>query len=764
MAQTFNNLAEVQAYLQANPNFKGTVTQGSNTTRVAPERGLLGNIVGTFTDPLTGLLKKGGETINAAATGNLREFITGDPTYQTQFLNNQEYEDFRVNPLLDTAKDVAGVASFAIPGGAFGKGLGAALRGGAVGGLLGSISASDADKLSEFNVGDLTRDTLLGGAFGGAADLAGKGVSNIIRGSKKGGNLSRFFRRASDKLTDVADNRQLNAFTRNIGAKQPFSKGGAPLEKEAFDLAKRFNRQINNADDLINFSNDIFSEYGGVVRQAADQAGQAGRFIDLNETLIKPLTKELNTPGLTDAARQPLQKVISEIQSIAPDGVVDPLTAYKAKQVLGEFSKFNPFVDAATQTTADKYQKAYKLLNNKIKKTLEEVGFNQYDEVNKLLETAIKQKKWGEIAIGKLRPVGTFNDMIADQGHFFAQMGGNPIFALPGMALGKVMQSPITEKGLGGATRGLADILGMLSNEVPDQLDTVAQSADNGITGLFRNADEITGPQFGFADEAVESLIPSTSRAVPQSVAGNANIKKALANRPEFSDQLDGNTAQGAANILSNVPANKIPQVAGAVTGQYNKQPRDTVDLQTFLSGLQSAQQSINTASPQGEAQTSQELAQVFDQLTLSTKLGGRGFSPSEAEKYIENVYGVSVGGSGGQGTGRVTESQRKFRAAGQQAQLALDLLDSGGANTGKLTAVGDSLGKFLGTQSDVQTDYRSKLAAARGSAISALSGANVPPSEYERIADMIPVITDEPMVAKQKLRSFVEAMQVYSA
>ena len=1111
MAQTFNNLAEVQAYLQANPNFKGTVTQGGNPTRVAPKRGLLGNIIGTFTDPTVGLLKKGFEGVNAASTGNLKEFITGDPAYQTQFLNNQEYSDFRANPFLDTAKDVAGVASFAIPGGMFGKGIGAALRGGAAGGLLGGISASDADSISEFDLGQLTQDALLGGAFGGAADLAGRGISAGIQGAKKGGSLSQFFQGASQKLDDVADNRSLNAFTRNIGAKQPFTKGGAPLEKEAFNLAKRFGREINNADDLIQFSDDIFTEYGGIVRQQADKAAEAGRFIDLNETLIEPLTKELNTPGLTDSARQPLQKVIQEIQSIAPDGVVDPLTAYKAKQVLGEFGKFNPFVDAASASTADKYQKAYGLLNDKIKKTLEDVGFEQYSEVNKLLETAIKQKKWGEIATGKLRPVGTFNDMMQDVGGFFGDMGGNPIFALPGMALGKVMQSPITEKGLGGVTRGLADFFGMLSNEVPEQIDNVAQAADNSMLGLFRNADEVTGPQFGFIDEVtgpqfgfIDEAISTPAIQQTQTVTGKANIKKALGSRPELSELLEGinayeeilndlntgslgnkvgqvrkalnagndavnvagvdvlaqelqerlpgfvqiddvsnpsdvvegflsakdnlqsqlnkaysdaegilsgkvniedlskiktdgildvdntknmstktkntellkeatnyntpeefiakvkgsatqytgytpelrlnvtpgskrltelgiepeqtvtvyrgldgfegsildkkindgdfvttdydsalsyadrpenviemevkakdlfaeepddfiedpfyiggeyvystkqgvdvnlsdeeltniwneankkvpdtknvpldninkepipdtqvfsqqpeniftqpvsqqntqvnipqqqtkqsmqapqalkslfglanNAAQGAGDLISKLDPNTLPKVAGAVSGQYNKQPRDTVDLRTFLQGLETVQQTPQQETVGQTGLGPQEQA-LYQQLVTPTKSGGLGFTPDEAEQYLSTMYGANFS-STSPIEGKKTESQRKYLAAGKLAEEALGLLQSGDAKTGKVASVGDSIGSFLGSQSPSQTDYRSKLASARGAAISALAGANVPESEYARIADMIPEMMDEQKVAEQKIRSFVQAMNVYA-
>ena len=47
--------------------------------------------------------------------------------------------------------------------------------------------------------------------------------------------------------------------------------------------------------------------------------------------------------------------------------------------------------------------------------------------------------------------------------------------------------------------------------------------------------------------------------------------------------------------------------------------------------------------------------------------------------------------------------------------------------------------------------------------AISALSGANVPPSEYERMRNLIPEPNDEYNVAIQKLRAFQQVMDTYA-
>lgn len=115
----------------------------------------------------------------------------------------------------------------------------------------------------------------------------------------------------------------------------------------------------------------------------------------------------------------------------------------------------------------------------------------------------------------------------------------------------------------------------------------------------------------------------------------------------------------------------------------------------------------------------------------------------------------------GGSGT-KQTETGMKFSLAAQTAQQALDSLQSGLANTGKGQAISSAWGKFSGSQSPSQTDYETKLAAARSVALNALSGAAVSPSEYKRLKDMIPNITDEPQIAEQKLTSFVQIMNMY--
>ncbi len=122
----------------------------------------------------------------------------------------------------------------------------------------------------------------------------------------------------------------------------------------------------------------------------------------------------------------------------------------------------------------------------------------------------------------------------------------------------------------------------------------------------------------------------------------------------------------------------------------------------------------------------------------------------------------LSLLGMGGD-TEKRTEKQNLFSAAARAAGDALALLESGQAKTGKVQNIGSKFGEFFGSQDPMQTEYYANLDSARGAALSALSGANVPPSEYERLRRFIPEPTDEYNIAVQKLRNFQEQMLNYA-
>lgn len=117
-----------------------------------------------------------------------------------------------------------------------------------------------------------------------------------------------------------------------------------------------------------------------------------------------------------------------------------------------------------------------------------------------------------------------------------------------------------------------------------------------------------------------------------------------------------------------------------------------------------------------------------------------------------------------GQAKQKTTQAQQKFANAASAAQQALTMLESGQASTGKLQQVKSGVERFFGTAPEGQTEYQAKLALARGMAVNAFAGSNVSASEAKRIADAIPTLSDEPKVARQKLRTFMQLLAEFGS
>lgn len=171
----------------------------------------------------------------------------------------------------------------------------------------------------------------------------------------------------------------------------------------------------------------------------------------------------------------------------------------------------------------------------------------------------------------------------------------------------------------------------------------------------------------------------------------------------------------------------------------------------TGITGNQPQAQQVGPTASQPQPQTDQGLNLMLAQAILSGQI-----SAAEANAVL-SLLGM------GADTQKKTEKQNLFGAAARAAGDALALLESGQAKTGKVQQFGSKFGEFFGTQDPMQTEYYANLDSARGAALSALSGANVPPSEYERLRRFIPEPTDEYNIAIQKLRNFQEQMLNYS-
>ena len=237
-------------------------------------------------------------------------------------------------------------------------------------------------------------------------------------------------------------------------------------------------------------------------------------------------------------------------------------------------------------------------------------------------------------------------------------------------------------------------------------------------------------------------------------------------------EQMLINGARGLGNRMQGLDVSpmmgKIGEGADKI-GSFMQNPKLAAILAPMMKGAGQAA----PAFAQGPDQEMDPMAMAdVNQMSLSgndeagdiaRQLANSGMKPSEI-KTLQDIGAIPKPKADKSDKSKLTEGEKKFSAAGQQAEGALKLLESGQVSTGLLPSIGNKVSGFFDAQSPTQTDYLSKLAAARGSAVSALSGANVPESEYARIAALIPEENDEPKKAAQKLRSFIEAMKVYSS
>jgi hypothetical protein len=228
-----------------------------------------------------------------------------------------------------------------------------------------------------------------------------------------------------------------------------------------------------------------------------------------------------------------------------------------------------------------------------------------------------------------------------------------------------------------------------------------------------------------------------------------------------------GPNLSGLSGILDN------PIVAGTAQTAQNSIPRVLAGLSTQQQAAPEMPASTVTTPGTDAGGIESQLAQLSQPSSDVPMFAGIPLNSPQNKAIAAQIAGLSsqdmkmlqesgvFGGTGAAG-GKQGDKEAQFSNAAKSAQSALDLLEGGKAGTGKLAAVGSKISDFFGTTGATQTDYRSNLALARGLAMNALAGANISPSEAERIASAIPQEDDEPQIAKQKLKSFIEQMKVF--
>lgn len=313
-------------------------------------------------------------------------------------------------------------------------------------------------------------------------------------------------------------------------------------------------------------------------------------------------------------------------------------------------------------------------------------------------------------------------------------------------------------------------VFSSFADMVPGMVNAYNRGAGGAYIASPRLSDNVMRYGLDFLNKGIEQgrlasaglankLSPVTSRV------GNL-ADTAINNLPNI--QRIGTSAAG---IASTPAAQQTPDVLGmSTTGSISPDqaimPDGTSVPMTGSTGTGMADQGsianmFGGGSQMGMAQNPAQKIELLNVLLQAT--GGDLSTALQVGEVLGlgGMLGTQDPTTASGGTTKLTDKQTQFMNAGQVAADALNLLDQG-ATTGKLASAGNKVQEFFGAQNPIQTSYRSRLAMARGLAMNALAGANISPSEAERVAAAIPQETDEPAIARQKLQDFMQMMQMF--
>lgn len=717
------NILEGQAaldYINQNPNANFDVLDemGGVQESFGYQPNIIESILGGIIDPFANIIERGAEADIAARSGS----NIFNQEYTPVVMQQEELQQFQENPLLDTAQNVAGVASFAVPGGGFvGGGIRGAIAAGALSGALGGFSQAEEDNLLQGTI----EGGLFGGATGGALGLAGKGLSRL---AGLGDEAAAGATQAANQLDELAPGLPMQG--NRIGA----------FQGDAADAAAAFGKAMQRAEQ-VGLSDLNPLQRRGLIQQAR-QAGLAGQ-----KNNLKFVTGFEDTVRNFDDARRFF-------------GVEKgPKATGEVADRMGNLLE-NTVIDSPFQATTGS------LMND--------------DVLNQMVRGTTAKLKTRDAAQQILRD--NLSNIVPEVGERIAQLplddfiAGRATLSAPELLQAKRATYEVAQK-VGKAIKAGKEV-------APDAFakyqihEWAKKSLNDNIPGV-----EQINETFARTFEQNPGMVQAWNTGQGGNfVASPAQIGQALFNQARG---MSGNVLEAAGNIRAGARIN-IPgqQAFSNLAGVSREGLQALAENPQAMRALIAAQQAARVAgpmaavsaanAPQGQVTQQQSMGagqpmrpavgrQVDPMESQIQEIGlqmlANGMAPSKVEKEMDALRGIyGVGGSGGAST----EKQRQFANAAQSANYALNLLESGLANTGKIQSVASGVTGFFGTKTPEQTDYESNLALARGMAMNALAGANISQSEAERVAAAIPELTDEPNIAKQKLRSFINQMQSF--
>jgi hypothetical protein len=368
-----------------------------------------------------------------------------------------------------------------------------------------------------------------------------------------------------------------------------------------------------------------------------------------------------------------------------------------------------------------------------------------------------------------------------------------------GMAKQFIQEAENIQQSIGRGNIALSDVVKirkqydeLVRNFAADDFTDVSNTMRRSLMDFINNSADKAG-----AKAADGSSLGELGKKLNKFYAARDIIEAGLAKRGNRGPFTLPNIAGGAiGGSLGGVPG----AVAGYVIGSAGENPRIIAGVAKALGGLGKKFESQSLKEPTkkiidimgslGQV-TSQALGSIFEQFGSTTysipsntsdvvfsQDGDDNNQPLITNEEMAMLYLMDIQETNGKNitklktvfdllspsgsNKKLSEGDKKFALAEQEASKALKILESGKATTGKIPAITSKFSEFFGTQDVNTTALKSQIATARTAARNALLGANMSDKELESYLDAVFSYSNEPAIIAQKLRSFIGSMKDY--
>lgn len=518
------------------------------------DNGLIGNIIGGITAPISDYWLGGAEQINQALNR-----AGGNKDYKPQILSKNEWDEYVKNPLGKNIQNIVGASSFTIPAGS-GAGLLKTIAKGALSGGAYSFGQGDMRDPNQL-LGDTAKGALIGGGTAGLLGLASKGYSKLFgKGTAQ----------TAETGAQVADKTK-------AGETGLVGKLGKNLEERGQNLSYK-DIGFKLGDKPGAFSDLAQSQQ--LIDQKLSQYGLSRSPKNIVDKLPELVGKE----RLAELSKTPISvstdNIAKDLASTVMNRTSKDITADQAKSLVQNvLDKFGSEAKGVTKITTSGGEK---VLQANLGTTLDQ--FQMQDAISKLGDSFMKYTSnpagvTPEIAAQasvyeSLRNMlGTqvpgYNDANSVFSTVFDQVGNITKKANAGFGtdkLGQVSTTNLTKQGISKVIGPTMEKTGQLLQKLGGGSGDVG-AVSGGITGGTGGLVKASGNQWNKALETITKTMPASAQtgAIQQ-----------LANQLPAAAASDPVAKQMMTTIKSIYGIS--PQVLGTNTNEYGLTPGESVD------------------------------------------------------------------------------------------------------------------------------------------------------------------------------------------